>query len=89
MAQVFTPEEFTAPVQLLTVVPLSAKVIVPLGTTGVREVPTKVAVNVTLVFSAEGLAGEGGGEKLMVGCKAVIVYGSAAEVAVLKFESPE
>ncbi len=87
MAQARTPEEFTAPVQLTTVVPLSAKVIAPVGTTGVRAAPVSEAVNVTLVFTEEGLAGEG--VTATVGVNAVIVYGNDAEVAVLKFESPE
>lgn len=89
MAQARTPPAFTAPVQLATVTPLSAKVMVPVGVIGVR-VPVSDAVKVTTVFSALGLAGAGGvAAKLTVVDSAVIVYGRAAEVAVLKFVSPE
>jgi hypothetical protein len=67
-------------VQLANVVPLSAKVMVPAGRTGVSVVPVSEAVNVTFVFTAEGLAGEG--VMLIVGCNAVMVCGKDAEVEV-------
>ena len=52
--------------------PLRRKVIDPLGRTGVSVTPVRVAVNVTAVFSGEGLAGAGA-EKLMVGVNAFTV----------------
>jgi hypothetical protein len=71
-------------------VPFAEKLTVPPGATGVKATPARVAVKVTDVFKADGLAGEGAGVRVIVGLSFVIVYGSAAAVvAVLKFASPE
>ena len=68
-------------------VPPTKNATVPPGATGEKLTPASVAVYVTDVFNAEGLAGAA--VKLIVGLTFAIVYGSAAEVAVMKFESPE
>ena len=77
--QAATPTELTViallaePTQVAAE-PLSRKVIFPTGRTGVSVVPVNAAVNVTTVFNAEGLGGEGSvAVKLMVGCSAVTV----------------
>ena len=72
--QLATAALLTVPVQELTVVPFSAKVMVPLGMTGVSAVPVRDAVKVTFVFTEEGLAGDG--TTLTVGFSAVVVYGA-------------
>ena len=87
MAQVATPEAFTACVQLATVVPFSANVMVPLGAVGVNATPVSAAVNVTFVFTAEGLAGAG--VTVIVAASADTVCGRAEDVEVSKLESPE
>jgi hypothetical protein len=71
IAQAATPVDDTAAVQPAMVTPLSAKVIVPVGMTGVRVTPASDAVKVTFVFSGEGLAGAG--VRLTVGCSEVMV----------------
>ena len=70
-AQVATPVEDTAAVQPAMVTPFSAKVIVPVGMTGVRVTPVSIAVKVTFVFSGDGLAGAG--VRFTVGCATAIV----------------
>ena len=70
-AQVATPVDDTAAVQPAMVTPFSAKVIVPVGMTGVRVTPVSIAVKVTFVFSGDGLAGAG--VRFTVGCSDVMV----------------
>ena len=68
-------------------VPPTENATIPLGATGEKLTPARVAVNVSDVFNGDGLAGAA--VKLIVGFTFVIVYVWAAEAAVLKFESPE
>ena len=51
IAQLASPEAFTCEEQPDTGVPLRLNVIVPLGGTGVRVTPVRLAVNITLVFT--------------------------------------
>ena len=62
-----------AAVQPVMAVPFAEKLTVPPGATGVKATPVIVAVRVTDVFKADGLAGEGAGVKLMVGLSLVMV----------------
>jgi hypothetical protein len=71
IAQVATPVDDTAAVQPAMETPFSAKVIVPVGMTGIKVAPVSVAVKVTFAFNGEGLAGAG--VRLTVGCVTAIV----------------
>jgi hypothetical protein len=67
------PALTAAVVQPVMAVPFAEKLTVPPGATGVKATPARVAVKVTDVFKADGLAGEGAGVRVTAGLSLVMV----------------